>query len=281
MKLEDTKKFVPQEFSLELQLATRVLHLKSLHYGYWRGIDDITVDNFSLAQTKYTEKIVSWIPKKNLEILDVGAGIGDNAVALEEAGYRVTSLSPEPSQKEVFDEIVKKYENIKFIQTCFEDYECKDKYDVVLMSESSNYFPIEKGLQQVNKYLKKDGYLFITGMFRKTQDTVYEEIHNLNEYLDRSQEYGLKVLRDQDITDLVLPTLELGNKIYKHYGEPAIEVFSDFYRKAFPKKLKFLTFFFRKELIMLREALDSVSRRLDPELFKKHVTYRFMIFSMG
>jgi len=280
MKLKDTRKYVPQEFSLELQLGTRVLHMNSLHYGLWEGIEEVTLDNLHLAQKKYTDKIVSWIPGSDFKILDVGAGIGDNAMALVKAGHKITSISPEPSQKEVFDEIVKQYKNIKFVQTRFEDYKSEEKFDLVLMSESSNYFGMEEGLQQVRRFLKKGGYLFITGMFRNSSDVVYEEINNLEEFLNKSCEYGLKLVKDEDITDLVLPTLKLGNRAYKLYGEPAIEVFSEFYQKAFPQKLKIMRLFFRKELKLLNDGLFSVSKRLDPELFKKYVTYRFMIFQI-
>lgn len=273
---------VPQNFSLELQLSTRVLHLKSLHYGLWEKNQELDFKNLELAQKRYTKKILSLIPKDVKKILDVGAGIGDNAIALANAGYQVTSISPEIGQRDHFKEIVKKNKGIEFIHTKFEDLSIDEKYELILMSESSNYFPMDIGLEKVKKYLREGGYLLIAGMFRNNEESVYEEVHKYEEYISKAKEKGLSIVSDHDVTQDVIPTLSLGQKYLKYYITPLTEVLSEFYRYAFSFKTWLLKMFFSKELKVLNDTvLELIPRRFDVKRFKEHVSYRFILFKMN
>ncbi len=272
---------VPKNFSLELEFSTRVLHLKSLHYGLWEENQKLDIENLGIAQKRYTQKILDMIPKDVKRVLDVGAGIGDNAIALAKEGYEVTSISPEIGQKEHFEKIIKENKGIKFVHSKFEDLSIDEKFDLILMSESSNYFQMEIGLKQVKRYLRKGGYLLIAGMFRKNDEDVYEEVHRYEEYVSKAKENNISVIKDDDITEQVIPTLELGHNYYTYYVNPAIDVLSEFYQYKYSFKTKILKLLFSKEIKVLKDTLlELLPRRFDVERFREHVSYRFVLFKM-
>lgn len=273
---------VPQNFSLELQFSKRVLHLNSLHYGIWEKNQPLDFENLEVAQKKYTQKILSMVPKGVKKVLDVGAGLGDNAIALSKAGYSVTSISPEIGQRDNFMEITKKYENIKFVHTKFEDFKPEEKYDLILMSESHNYFPTDEGLEKVKNCLNKGGYLLVTGMFRKNGSLVFEEVFGYEEYLSEAKRRGLIVIKDEDVTKDVLPTLEIGQKYLDYYINPGIEVLTDFYKYKYSLKTKLIALFFSKEINLMKDTLQELlPRRFDVKRFKENVYYRFILFKMN
>ncbi|GAG32064.1 unnamed protein product, partial [marine sediment metagenome] len=156
------------DVSLDLDIYVKGIGLKSLHQGLWQKGQPVTLDEVSKAQKSYTEKLIDMFPKEVERVLDVGAGVGDNAIYMAEKGMKVTCISPSLSQEQYFIEnILPEYETISFIRSRIEDLEIDEKFDVVLMSESSNYFPIENGLDQTIRYLKEGGYLVMGSHFRK------------------------------------------------------------------------------------------------------------------
>ncbi|MHA1514577.1 MAG: class I SAM-dependent methyltransferase, partial [Candidatus Heimdallarchaeaceae archaeon] len=156
------------EDSLDLEIYVKGLGLKSLHQGLWQKGQPVTLDELLKAQKNYTIKLIDMFPENVETVLDVGAGVGDNAIYMAEKGMKVSCISPSPSQEEYFSEnILPENENVSFIRSKFEDLEINEKFDVVIMSESSNYFPIDNGLDQTIRYLKSGGYLVMGSHFRK------------------------------------------------------------------------------------------------------------------
>jgi len=74
---------------LELIFCLKILKLKSLHYGYWQPDDEITMDNLKKAQAQYTTHLLKLIPRGVKNVLDVGCGVGDNALALAKKGIEL------------------------------------------------------------------------------------------------------------------------------------------------------------------------------------------------
>jgi MPBQ/MSBQ methyltransferase len=271
------------EDSLDLEIYVRGIGLKSLHQGFWEKGQPVTLDEVSKAQMNYTIKLIDMFPKEVETVLDVGAGIGDNAIYMAEKGMKVTCISPSPSQEQYFKEnILPDYESISFIRTRFEDFEIDEKFDVVLMSESSNYFPVEYGLDQTIRYLKDGGYLVVGSHFRKDDRKDFKEMHIHEHFLKSAKERNLIVKEDTDITNQIIQTMELLHNVYK-YIPPITEVLIDYYKNSFARKhkivSKIITKFFNKELDMAKEILYEVGpRRTNPEIYTKHLTYRFMTF---
>lgn len=269
----------PKDYDVELKLYTDVLKLKSLHFGYWKGVEEISVKNLSKAQDAYTEKLINMIPKNVKTILDVGAGIGDTTVKLSKAGYEVTALSPEPKQILLFNKLAKKYKNISVIKSKYEKLKIPIKYDLILMSESSNYFPLKKGMKVTKKCLKDGGYLLVAGLFRKKHTKIFKTWNVINDWEYQATRNGLKLLKKEDVTDQTAPSMQLGYDFYKEYAEPAINILSDYYKKAFGWKSFIISTFFRKEIKLIKYILeDDLQFRLDVKQFKKHGRYLIYLY---
>ena len=87
-----------------LKLYSKTIESKFLHYGFWNYPEKINLEDFSLneiknAQKRYIQNLTSYIPNEVKLILDVGCGIGGNALFLINQGYNVETLSPDDYQK--------------------------------------------------------------------------------------------------------------------------------------------------------------------------------------
>ncbi len=269
--------------SLELEFFIKGLGLRSLHFGLWQKGQPVTFDEVSKAQKNFTIKLIDMFPEEVESVLDVGAGIGDNAIYMAQKGMKVTCISPSPSQEKHFAEnILPEYEDVTFIRSKYEDLEINEKFDVVLMSESPTYFPMENGLDQTVRYLKRGGYLVLGDSFRKDSRRTFKELHIHESYVENAKKRGLILMEDIDVTDQVVPTIELMHNVSK-YLPPITEVLVDFYKKTFRKKYwiisKLVSTFFKQELDMAKDILFDVGlRRTDPKLFSEYITYRFIAF---
>ena len=198
---------------LELFFCTEILKLTSLHYGYWEesdkltaGGEKLTLDCLRDAQQKYTDILIEAIPKNVKSILDVGCGIGDVSRSLSKLEYDVTAISPDSNHVKYFDNHLSK---LTFLQTKFEDLDIDDKFDLILMSESQNYFPTEIGFRQCTSFLSPKGYLLVSGMFRKDSNSKIAEVPNTAEdYIETAEKHGLLLIEDVDITQNILPTID-------------------------------------------------------------------------
>lgn len=272
----------PNNYDLELNLYTRVLKLKSLHWGYWLKNEKLARENLYKAQERYTQKIIENIPKRVRSILDVGAGIGDNAKALSKTGFKIVALSPEPTQKEIFQEICKKDRNITFVLSKYEDFNSNDKFDLILMSESSNYFPLKAGAKQSRHHLNQGGFVLTIGLFRKAHSQEYSEWNVASDFEKEYKKNGFRILKKIDITDRVVPSMDLAYKYYQDYVPPFLEIMSNYYQKAFRIKAKLLALIFRKEIKFLNTLVTKVlPERLDVKKYKKFGRYYLYLLQLS
>ena len=115
---------------------------KHLHYGYWEEGEELTMKNLRLAQERYSDRLLYFIPPGATKILDVGCGVGGNSLKLLEKRYQVAALSPDSYQRKV-----------PFFLTTFEEFRSQEKFDLVLISESCQYIDIEKGLRKCTEII--------------------------------------------------------------------------------------------------------------------------------
>src|SRR5258708_7199968 len=127
------------------------------------------------AQARYTKLLVNTVPPGVHAILDVGCGVGCNARALTEKGYKVTSISPDGNHGKFFQNAP---EPLRFCQSKYENFSSDERFDLVLMSESQNYFDADTGLSQTRRLLTPGGYLLICGMFRKKNTPEFDQVPN-------------------------------------------------------------------------------------------------------
>ena len=262
--------------SPNLAFCTQVLKLKSLHYGYWDQKEELNLENIRKAQERYTETMINLIPDGVKSVLDVGCGIGDVSFKLAEKGYTVTSISPDINHKKFIDNSP---HTIEFHHKKFEDFRSDNKYDLILMSESQNYFDTDTGFKQCKKYLKPGGYLLVSGMFRKRHTQEFELARNIdNEYIKKAEEYNLSLTKNIDITSNVLPTLEYTGRILSEYIDPTLNIIKRYFGKGTQFKIKLLKMFFANEFWHIKKNYEYYLERLNPELFQEYVRYIRLLF---
>jgi MPBQ/MSBQ methyltransferase len=262
----------------QLWFATHVLGLRSLHYGYWDDPENTTLDldEVRKAQIRYTDYLVSSMPSGLHTVLDVGCGVGCNSRALAAKGYKVTALSPDAHHKKYFDDVPA--DQVSFYTSKYEEFSSKRLFDLVLMSESQNYFDTGIGLEQTLRFLVPGGFLLICGMFRKRNSDDFSQIRNIEgEYLFKAQQYGFELMDRTDITRNVLPTLKLVSTAKNNYLDPALLV-ARHYGAVASWKMKTAALLFRKELRHLREIERYYHGFADPEFFAKHISYLRLLF---
>ncbi|MFB0515744.1 MAG: class I SAM-dependent methyltransferase [Candidatus Neomarinimicrobiota bacterium] len=268
----------PQKIDFELLFLISVLKLKSLHYGYWQDDDELTLANLRIAQQRYTDTLIDLIPEKVSNILDVGCGIGDISATLAERGYKVTAISPDENHRKYLEN--RRDGNLIFYQTPFERFKSSEKFDLVLMSESQNYFDNDVGFQQAVAHLNKGGYLLVSGTFKKRETDLFRRVISIEDkYLERAKHYGLKLIRSINITDHVLPQSHFENKVYREHIEPLIEIAKDYLGRTMPLRLKLLKLLHRRAFNFLTEVYEDRTQRADPELFEQNLKYMRFLFS--
>ena len=268
---------------LELFFCTEILKLNSLHYGYWEesekpteGDNKLTLECLRDGQQKYTDMLIEAIPKNVKSILDVGCGIGDVSRTLSKLGYDVTAISPDSNHAKYFENHLSK---LTFLQTKFEDLDIDSKYDLILMSESQNYFPIEIGFRQCTTLLLPEGYLLVSGMFRKNSDSEIAEVPNtIEDYAKVAEKHGLLLIDNVDITENILPTIGFIYESMQNYVEPGAKMLSQFISSIAPLKSWFIKIFFRKQINKTLQIYDYYRKRTNPLFFEKNIVYARLLF---
>ena len=259
--------------NLELFLCSEILKLPSLHFGYWEGNEPLNMENMRKAQARYNRQLISHIPPTINTILDVGCGIGDISASLSETGYNVSALSPDANHASVFasNPVLKK---VKFYHTKFEDLDITQKFDLVLMSESQNYFEQQAGLNQCSRYLNPGGHLLICGMFRKENNQYFADMKNVeSEYVSTAKRSGYSLLKNVDITDNVLPTMKFATEQYNNYILPFLNMANLYYQGVSSFKRRLIQWYFRKEVKNAKSIHQYYLEYFDTDLFKKNVVY--------
>lgn len=256
---------------LELIFCLKILKLNSLHYGYWQPNDEITMDNLKKAQARYTTHLLKLIPRGVKNVLDVGCGVGDNAIALAKKGYRVTGLTPSEYQYNMLKTLDNK--NISFTLNKFEDFKTNNTFDCIFMSESSHYFDMDGGLQKSRELLRENRYVLVANIFRKTPTTVFSETHIESEWLKCAEKYGFKIIHREDITHDVFPTVVFAEKVCHEYLTPIEEIINIYFKKSSPLRAKIIEFLFARDVKRLFSLKDYLFKRLNSDLFKTNVQY--------
>lgn len=264
---------------LELIFCLKILKLNSLHYGYWKPGDEVNINNLKKAQERYVRYLMKFIPRGVKDILDVGCGVGDNATALAKKGYRVIGLTPDKYQYKILKGI--NNGNISFELKKFENFWMVKKFGCILMSESSNYFDMDIGLNKSRDLLKENGYLLVANMFKKTLSKEFTGTHVEFEWLKCAEKYGFKVIKREDITQNVLPTLVLGENMYREYLAPIEEIVDGYFEKSSRIKAKIIEFLFARDVKRLFSLRDYLFERLNSKLFNEKARYLVYLLQLS
>lgn len=248
-----------------------------LHYGYWDLEDELNLENLQRSQEKYIDHLISFIPKGVKTVLDVGCGIGGNALRLKKEGFEVEALSPDPAQEKMF----KAKGEVPFHLTKFETFETSKKYDLILMSESAQYIQIREGFEKCCTLLNDEGALLVSDYFLRenveTDNVFAVRTHQKLKYLKIAKEYGFEIVKAEDITSRIVPTLDLAKLKYEEYVKPTLELINNSLLQRLRIPYKIVQFIARKPF----NNLMSQTELIDSQLFLKHRQYMIYLFKLN
>ena len=255
-----------------LRFYNEVLGLDHLHYGIWNPDDELNLSNLKLAQQRYEDLVVSSIPGDAKKILDVGCGTGELSKRLVAEAFEVEGLSPDINQKELYPT---KTGGRPFHFCRFEDYEPKQQFDCIIMSESGQYIPLHQLFANAAKTLKKGGHLVSIDYFvlDKARGTLAKSGHNLDLFCKEAANNGFKLVKDEDITDRVTKTLDIAKQIVER-SLIAFDIASEKFRYKHHWVTRFAHWLLRKK----KQSYQEQMVLLDSEKFSAAKRYKLFLF---
>ena len=257
----------------ELRFCLEVLKLESFHLGYSHSEDEV-IDSLSalrLAQARYTNTIVEWMPNDSITVLDVGCGIGDVDLALEQAGFVVHGLSPELQHKNYFRNI---HPESTFIHSGIESFNPTMQYDVLLMSESNNYFTLQEGMSAIERCVKPGGHALISGFFRTSDDPlINSNMVYRTQFEQECTRRGYRIIRTENMSHKIIPTLRFTESLFRQYMLPTLRIVQDL-MIGFSPTLRFLLGTVFKRMGSFLDKLELwYDANLSEGFFREKMTY--------
>ena len=253
-----------------LRFYHEVLGLEHLQYGLWDG-EPRTLEGLKSAQARYADYLHGWIPDGVRTILDVGCGTGAASALLKERGYDVEGLSPDPHQGELFTGRV----GLPFHLSRFQDFDPPHAYDLAIMSESAQYVHLP-GLFPAVRRVAPGGHLLVSDYFVVEEDggPLTRSGHPLEAFLHEAGGHGLSVEREEDITERILPTLDVAYDFLHNRLNPALGIFADSLRAKRPYLHRIVRWLARRKL----EELGDLEVMVDSAAFARVKRYKIFLF---
>ncbi len=251
-----------------------------LHYGYWENIpvppEDLIMPRFREAQAAYATLIANHIPQGVKAILDVGCGIGGNATYLMARGYGVDGLAPDSFQQEKF--LAKTQGKAKFYLTTFEEFQAERTYDLVLFSESTQYMASKDIALGAAKVLNPNGYVLLVDMLRTDanyKEGMFSNCHEVKEFQQTMEDAGFKLVETKDISEQILPTIDLYMREFQTYGMSTIKYVGTLVEITVPPLYKLFKILFGKWIDRLIN--EGLSARV---IFEKYLSYELQVWQL-
>jgi MPBQ/MSBQ methyltransferase len=249
-----------------------------LHYGYWQpiplSVDELTISNLRVAQANYTDKLLGFVPSEIKTVIDVGCGIGGNALHLLDLGLAVEGLAPDPIQRKRFLERIG--DRAIFHLTTFENFKSTHRYDLVLLSESSQYMSAIDIAQGAAKIVNPKGYVLIADMLRTDPDYqagIFSNCHLVAELGLALTQAGFEMVKTEDISAHVAPTIDISIDAFSRYGLSTLNYIGELGQIAVPPIYRILRWVYRRWLkTPIVEGLDARN------IFDRHLCYQMQLW---
>ena len=253
-----------------LRFYHEILGLDHLQYGLWNG-EPLNLDGLRIAQERYARTLHGWIPEGVETILDVGCGTGTSAAALIEAGYRVEGLSPDPYQQQV----VERRTDMPFHLARLQEFTPETTYDLALMSESAQYIWLDVFFANVLK-VAAGGHLLVADYFVTVDEELPERSgHPLAAFLEQAERHGFELVRREDVTERVLPSLDVARNFVERYAFPTADMLVEVWAYDHPRSARFVRWLVDK---LTGKELAKLKFMIDRDEFQRTRQYLFLLF---
>ena len=268
----------------------KLLGLDHLHYGYWDKEDPVSLNGLVQAQEKYTLLLLANINEQLKEVkepylLDVGCGTGAILCRLLQRGYKVDGVSPSDYLVGIINKRLAKTEGAphkdrtQIFHSTFEAMPIgKQKYDLLLFSESFQYLNLEKAYPVLKAIIKPKGKIIICDFFKLTTKKapgLFGGGHLLSRFYEDLPRWGLSIVEDQDITSNMSPSIELLDRLLNERGAPALETLNQFLQVRNPLAYGLAKLVFRSQLKKLQQKYFAGKRT--KKSFEKYKCYRLLV----
>jgi len=247
-----------------------------LHYGYWADELPVEMANLKQAQQEYSKKLFEFIPPGTSHILDVGCGSGRVAFELLEMGHEVDCISPSAKLTEFAAELLG--QRVRIFRGRLEELQLERKYDMVLFSESFQYIEMSDAFSKSLSCLAPGGSIVVSDFFRNDGVEGKSPLgggHSLMEFRELLSRFDLQVMREENITDRVAPTIDLVNGITMEVVEPLYRDLIALFRNRFPLLAKLVLWKYRKKLAKIENKHFKGER--SGANFRKFKTYLMLV----
>ena len=267
-----------------LVLLQQLLHLDELHYGLWDEGLAPTLANLPLAQRRYTEFLLAALrelappPRR---VLDVGCGAGAFLVELLALGHNAEGVSPSP---ELIRLTRARQEEIRIFKCRFEDFPPAERsahYDALVFSESFQYVALPTALERAQALLRPGGHLLVCDFFRSAAhgdggpgDGTMGGGHPIAAFYEAMSRTRFTIVRDEDLTARIAPTLAIADEILMRRLLPASETLARYLAERRPWLYRALRLVGGRKLDKLRRKYFSGHRT--PQTFARYKTYRLI-----
>ncbi len=297
-----------RDFGLEITSA--IGGIDYLHYGYWDPKRKPQIGELFKAQEKYTDVLLKLLdkraagiskkrgkaiknPRTNIRILDIGCGSGKILSQLLEKGYQADGLVPSDclykascdnvnkvaqSKNKVAAKHAKNCKVYKCYFECFCDKSPKHKYDILLFSESFQYIKYKILYANLHKIMNADGEVVIADFFAISKKKVPGNFgggHLLEKFYAETQQAGIKIISDKDITKNIAPNVDLLDDILMNRLLPASQILDEFIKTRINFLYSLLKFFLRKKLKKIEFKYFTGQRTA--KQFSKYKSYRMLV----
>jgi MPBQ/MSBQ methyltransferase len=265
------------DIDIGLKCLHQVFELKSLHYGLFEDDTPRTPEGVHQAQANYRRALIGLVPEGAGPVLDVGAGLGDSTKALVAAGFEAEGLSPDPYHQEQFR--LNCGPEIPFHLSRLEDFSPGKAYGCLLFGESPQYIDKDRFFPKCVELTRPDGCVVVAELFQHKPGGPYATCFFEEDFLARAERAGFRVDYHRDITEQVLPTLEVG-AMFLDFGRKLFDFARDTARRRRPILTRIGRLFYGRKLEQLRVLLhEKAPAWLDTDRFRqttRYAMYRFV-----
>lgn len=287
--MSKTEKMSSRE--LGLLLAQQLLDVDDLHYGLWDADLPLSLANLASAQQRYSELLLDTAAGvlkgvRRPRILDVGCGTGRLAEQMLARGWEVTAVSPSHFLADMARRRLAAFPSgqARLLEARFEELDSDDigPFELVLFSESFQYIALPALFGKLPALLVPGGHVLVCDFFKTAAhgdgqpgDHSFGGGHLLAAFYRQQTEADFDLLRDEDLTARVSPTIELLDEWLTQRVAPATQTLDCYLRDSYPRLTRLLTWMLRHRLTRLRYKYLSGNR--SRAVFEKYKSYRLLL----